>query len=107
MRSKDTEKGNHMHSIRTRIAVALVVSSALFTMGTGVLSAQATTQIVASTGNRQDIEQIQQVIKDYVGSVEELDLELARKVWSNSPEVGFIHPRGTEHGLDSTDKPAV
>lgn len=89
-----------MHSLRTRIAVAFVVSSVLFTMGTCASTAQATTETVASTGNRQDIEQIQQVIKDYVKAVEKLDLELARKVWSSGPEVSFIHPRGTERGLE-------
>ncbi|WP_420236426.1 YybH family protein [Telmatobacter bradus] len=100
MYRKDKEKGINMHSIRTRIATILVVSAALFMMGTGVLTAQATAETVTSTGNRQDIEQIQQVIKDYVGSVEKLDLDLARKVWSNRPEVSFIHPRGTELSLE-------
>jgi ketosteroid isomerase-like protein len=100
MHRKDKEKGTYMHSVRTRIAATLVASSALFTMGARVLTAQATRETVASTGNQQDIHEIQQVIKDYVKACEKLDLELARKVWSSSPEVSFIHPRGTERGLE-------
>jgi ketosteroid isomerase-like protein len=100
MHGKDTERGDHMNSVKKRIAAALVVSSALFTMRAGVLSAQATTETIALTGSRQDLEQIQQVVRDYVEAVERLDLELARNVWSNSPEVSFIHPRGTEHGRE-------
>ena len=43
---------------------------------------------------------LRNVINDYAKSVDSLDLSLARKVWSNAPEVTFIHPRGTERGLD-------
>jgi len=45
------------------------------------------------------IQELQNVIDDYAKSVNSLDLTLARKVWSTAPEVTFIHPGGTERGL--------
>ena len=89
-----------MRPLTTRIAVALLMSSSLVTMGTGVLSGQATAEAVASTGEPRAIQQIQQVIDDYVRAVDLLDLDLARKIWSSGPEASFIHPRGTERGIE-------
>jgi ketosteroid isomerase-like protein len=39
------------------------------------------------------------VLSNYAKSVDDLDLNLAGQVWSHSPDVVFIHPRGTEVGF--------
>lgn len=63
-------------------------------------TAQANPSPTASTGDRASIEQIEALVTDYAKSVNMLDTNLARKVWSTRSEVTFIHPRGTERGLD-------
>lgn len=63
-------------------------------------AAQANPSPTASTGDGASIEQIEALVGDYTKSVNMLDMNLARKVWSNRSEVTFIHPRGTERGLD-------
>jgi len=35
-----------------------------------------------------------------VQSIDEADTALASQVWSDSPEVSFIHPLGHEHGFE-------
>ncbi len=52
-----------------------------------------------NTGNPADIEQIQQLQKRYVASIDRADLALVDQVWSHSPEVIFVEPLGTERGL--------
>ena len=88
-----------MHSLRTGFWSSLV-AIALIIGGRAVSCGQATPETVVSTGDPAAIQQIQQVIKDYVQSVDNLDLDLARKLWSGETGVTFIHPRGTEHGLE-------
>ena len=39
-------------------------------------------------------------ISQYAKSVDETDLNLASKVWMDSDESTFIHPRGHEHGFE-------
>ena len=41
------------------------------------------------------------MIADYAKSVNDLDMDLARRVWSTRSEVTFIRPRGTERGLNA------
>ena len=55
----------------------------------------------SSTGDAASIQQIQSLIADYANSVNALDRTLTAKVWSASGEVTFIHPRGTERGLEN------
>lgn len=38
-------------------------------------------------------------ISQYSKSINEVDLKLASKIWLNSNDVTFIHPRGHEHGF--------
>jgi len=62
-------------------------------------AANSQTNSTPSTGVPATIQELQNVIDDYAKSVNSLDLTLARKVWSTAPEVTFIHPGGTERGL--------
>ncbi len=54
----------------------------------------------APTGDAESVRQLQNIVNSYAQSVNELDLTLARKLWSAGPDVTFIHPRGTERGLE-------
>ena len=53
-----------------------------------------------STGAPADVDSLQHLIAEYAKAVDTADVTLVRKIWSNSPEVSFIHPMGHEHGLD-------
>jgi len=43
------------------------------------------------------MEEISSVVENYRRSVETLDRDLAQRVWADTPDVSFIHPRGHEH----------
>jgi ketosteroid isomerase-like protein len=81
--------------VRRSCSLTLVLAMA----GVAIGNAQANSGPPASTGDPANIQQIRSVITDYVKSVDDLDQSLARRVWSTGSEVSFIHPRGTERGL--------
>ncbi len=39
-----------------------------------------------------------ELIRQYEQSINDADTVLAAKIWAQTPEVSFIHPRGTEYG---------
>ncbi len=45
-----------------------------------------------------DEQAIRQVIVTYAHSIDTADTAIAEQVWSNAPEVSFIHPLGEDHG---------
>ncbi len=45
-------------------------------------------------------DELRRMIAKYARSVDEADTTLASQIWSDSPEVSFIHPLGHEHGLE-------
>ena len=47
-----------------------------------------------------DRQEIQAIIEKYAKSVDAADTVLAAQIWSQSPDVSFIHPRGHEHGFE-------
>src|SRR5579864_556998 len=53
-----------------------------------------------TSGAQADVDKIQHLISQYAKSVDTADVMLVREIWSNSPEVSFIHPLGHEHGID-------
>jgi ketosteroid isomerase-like protein len=57
-----------------------------------------------NTGSRADIDSIQHLITDYAKAVDTADVKLVAQIWSNAPEVSFIHPLGHEHGLDQVEQ---
>ena len=49
--------------------------------------------------DRKSIEaEIREIIAIYVQAIDEANTALAAKIWLDSPEVSFVHPRGHEHG---------
>jgi hypothetical protein len=60
---------------------------------------QQTASVSASDTNA-DGDEIRRLIAKYSESIEEADTTLASQIWSDSPEVSFIHPLGHEHGLE-------
>jgi len=52
------------------------------------------------TETDQTSDQIKQLIATYAAAADGADVDLASQVWSNSPDVSFIHPQGHEHGWE-------
>ena len=46
-----------------------------------------------------DRQQIEALIAKYAKSIDAADPALAAEIWSQSPDVSFIHPQGHEHGF--------
>ena len=46
-----------------------------------------------------EVERIQHLIAQYATSIDGADATLAAEIWSKSPDVTFIHPRGEERGF--------
>jgi ketosteroid isomerase-like protein len=53
-----------------------------------------------NSGAPADVDKIQHLIAEYAKAVDTADVTLVREIWSNSPDVSFIHPLGHEHGID-------
>lgn len=46
-------------------------------------------------------QEIRELINKYLRSINEAeDISIAEEIWSSSPDVSFIHPRGHEHGWE-------
>ena len=45
-----------------------------------------------------DHQSIRHIIQTYAASIDRADTAIADQIWSNGPEVTFIHPLGEEHG---------
>ena len=72
-------------------AVALhIVGAALVCLGlfTSAQAAEANT----------DSQAIEELISKYALSIDRADTAMADQLWSDAPEVSFIHPLGEEHG---------
>jgi len=47
------------------------------------------------------MQQLMEMVDLYARSINKLDLELARKIWLDSSETSFVHPRGYSKGLET------
>jgi len=66
-----------------------------------VVAAAVSMDVAGQAGGAQaDVDSIRRLIAEYAKAVDTADVALVRQIWSNSPEVSFIHPQGHEHGLD-------
>jgi ketosteroid isomerase-like protein len=52
---------------------------------------------VAAEANAED-QTLKHLIATYAISIDKADVQMADQIFSNAPEVTFIHPRGEEHG---------
>lgn len=52
----------------------------------------------------QDTDQLEKLLENYVTAVNELDLELAQSIWSQTEEISFIQPRGHQVGWNDIQK---
>jgi ketosteroid isomerase-like protein len=59
-----------------------------------------TTEASAGHDNSAGGDEIRRMIVKYAKSIDDADTRLASQIWSDSPEVSFIHPLGHEHGLE-------
>lgn len=69
----------------------LVKSSLAFAETTSAKKADNAVEITAITAT----------INQYVKSINLLDMDLALKIWKDTNEVFFVHPRGHEHGWEA------
>jgi hypothetical protein len=46
-----------------------------------------------STGAQGDVDSIQRLIAEYAKAVDDAEVTLVKQIWSNSPDVSFIHPQ--------------
>ena len=76
-----------MHERRSTI---LILVFALFLAVSTAFGAQSST----------DEQQLRTVLDKYAEAVDTLDADLISSIWSHSPEVSFIHPRGTAVGFE-------
>ncbi len=88
-----------MRALRGQFLSSFCIAVMLLTTAL-MCGAQTVSQPVASGDHAAAVQQIQAVINDYKKAVDTLDLSIVRKIWSSGPEVTFIHPHGTEYGLD-------
>lgn len=58
----------------------------------------------AGKAQTSDYQLIQKLIANYKISINNADTILAAKIWVNTPEVSFIHPRGHEKGWPDVKK---
>lgn len=54
-----------------------------------------------SSGPPADVADIRHLIAEYAKAVDTADVELVKHIWSNSPDVSFIHPLGHERYGDT------
>jgi ketosteroid isomerase-like protein len=57
-----------------------------------------------AAGRGQDVQDIQRLIAAYAESIDRADSALAKQVWSDAPEVSFIHPLGEERGFAQVEQ---
>jgi ketosteroid isomerase-like protein len=76
----------------------------LLSLGLIFAAAQFVNAEAQNTGDPAEIESIQHLIADYARAVDTADVKLVAQIWSNSPEVSFIHPLGHEHGLNQVEQ---
>lgn len=50
------------------------------------------------TDTSKDVAQLKHLIETYAASIDAADTKLADEIWSDAPEVLFIHPLGEAHG---------
>ncbi len=66
-------------------------------LGCLILAAAVSFDVAGQTSGAQgDIDKIQHLIAEYAKAVDTADVMLVREIWSNSPDVSFIHPLGHE-----------
>ncbi len=78
-----------MRTLSDRLCVFCCVS--LFLLAPSLVLAQN-----SETGK--DVADLQRLIQQYATSIDSADTKLADEVWSDAPEVLFIHPLGEAHG---------
>lgn len=86
---------------KTGMRKALPAKAVLLIGLTAALAFAASGQ---NTGAPADTESIEHLIADYAVAVDTADVKLVAQVWSDSPEVSFIHPLGHEHGLEQVEQ---
>ena len=73
-------------------------------LGIVLCAAVGFVRLTSATESNSDVGQLQNLITTYRLSIDRADTTLANQIWSNAPEVSFIHPLGEEHGRAQVDQ---
>ena len=83
--------------VTRRVLLSCIVLTLSWSCGATREKRQANAQAADSDAASGEIKRL---IAKYAAAVDMADTNLASEVWSNSPDVSFIHPRGHEHGWE-------
>ena len=101
MKSRDRailgEMDNDMRTASLGAKGSLYPSLTCFVLAVAFCALYPRGVLAQQPGERQEIERI---IAKYARSVDAADTALAAEIWSQSPDVSFIHPQGHEHGFE-------
>lgn len=87
------------------VAAAVAAYVAMVASGSGrPVAARAEEPGAADGYTESDADAIRGIIAKYAKSVDGADTALASEIWSRSPDVSFIHPRGHERGWEEVKK---
>ena len=86
--------GTKIRFMRTNPLIRILVLSA-------AISFQASAQTI---GPQPEADNIRRLIAEYAKAVDTADLAIVKRIWSNSPDVSFIHPLGHERGFDQVSR---
>ena len=79
------------------LSINPLFAAALVALGCKFAAHSAFAQTKVETASIAEIRALQ---RDYVTSINEADTSIVDRIWSHSPEVIFIEPLGTEHGIE-------
>lgn len=57
-----------------------------------------------TSGAQPEADNIRRLIAEYAKAFDTADLAIVKRIWSNSPDVSFIHPMGHERGFDQVSR---
>ena len=90
---------------RAGLLAAAAFAALVAVVGTGRLVEARTDELQATVEhNAADAQSIRGIIEKYAKSVDGADTTLAGEIWSKSPDVSFIHPRGYERGWEQVKR---
>lgn len=55
---------------------------------------------LSMAGHADEEAKLRLLFDQYITSINEVDIDLARRIWSQTEQISFIHPRGHQRGWD-------
>jgi ketosteroid isomerase-like protein len=89
----------HKRTLTLAIALLAIALASVVSAGTLKNKLPQPNPPSFSPSANSDADEIRRNIAKYAKSIDDADPTVASQVWSDSPDVSFIHPLGHEHGL--------